>query len=139
MHTPNGLTHRLLHAVSIRPAVPGLVVVVGLLVVAASGSTLTAAGWFWPTCAGLIVSAVLIDTGRRDAWLRVRSYQHTQRMAVANGLLNNHPAAVRAEDEIAGSIRELGGLVEQFGRRLDDLLAEVHSENQSAARKQHRR
>jgi hypothetical protein len=139
MHTPNGLTHRLLHAVSIRPAVPGLVVVVGLLLIAVCGWTITAATWFWPVCAGLIVSAVLINTGRRDAWRRIRSYQHNQRMIVANGLLNHHPVAVRTEDEITGSIRELGGLVERFGQRLDDLLTEVHTEKQSAAPKQHRR
>jgi hypothetical protein len=154
MHTPNGLpqrgwtqagstqrgsTHRLLHAVAIRPAVPGLVVVACLLVLAASGWTVSSAPWVWPTCAGLIVAAVLINLGGHDAWRRVRSYQHTQRMIVANGLLSTHPAAVRSEDEITGSIRELGGLVERFGQRLDDLLAEVHAENQAAAAKQHRR
>jgi hypothetical protein len=139
MHTPNGLTHRLLHAVSIRPAAPGLAITVGLLIAAVAGWTVTDATWFWPVCAGLVVLAVLLNTGRREGRLLLRSYQHTQRMNVANGLLNHHPAAVRNEDEVTGSIRELGGLVERFGQRLDDLLAEVHAEKQSASAKQHRR
>jgi hypothetical protein len=137
MHTRNGLMDRLLDAVAIRPAAPGLVLVAALLTMAALGWSGTSAVWFWPACATLVVLVVGLNTAREDFWRRVAGHEHKQRMSTANALLNEHPTA-GPDDEISGSIRELGGLVERVGRRLDDLLAEVHAENRSSVPKARR-
>ena len=137
MHTRNGLMDRALDAVAIRPAAPGLMLVVALLVIAAAGWPMTSAAWFWPTCATAVVLLVVGNTVRDDFWRRVARHEHKQRMATANALLNEHPTT-GPEDEISGSIRELGGLVERVGHRLDDLLAEVHAENRTAGQKARR-
>ena len=137
MHTRNGLMDRLLDAVAIRPAAPGLILVAALLVMAAFGWTGTSATWFWPACATLVVLLVVLNTAREDFWRRVARHEHKQRMATANAVLNDHPTA-GPDDEISGSIRELGGLVERVGRRLDDLLVEVQAETRSAGPKARR-
>ena len=135
MDTGNGLTQRLLTAVAIRPAAPGLVVVAGLLGVAASGWRVTSVTWFWPAGTAMVLLAVGMNTVRQDVWRRVQSHGHKQRMDTANALLNDH---TEPEEKISGSIRELGGLVERFGHKLDDLLAEVHAEKSSADQRSHR-
>jgi ABC-type nickel/cobalt efflux system permease component RcnA len=137
MDTGNGLTERLLGAVATRPAAPGLAVVAVLLIAAGSGWSVLSVDWFWPACAALIVLAVVMNAVRQDLWRRVQTHEHQQRMGTANDLLNEHSAAVEP-DRITGSIRELGGLVEKFGHKLDDLLAEVHAENAAAQQGQHR-
>lgn len=142
MNTRNVLerlpTERLLGAVANRPAGPGLMLVVGLLAVAISGWTVTSAAWFWPTCAVVVVLAVAVNAVCQDVRRRVQTRHHKQRMDTANALLNDHLAFVEPEKKITGSIRELGGLVERFGQKLDELLTEVHSEKSSADQRPHR-
>ena len=123
-------TERLIAAAAVRPAAPGLVVVVGLVGVAVSGWRVTSAAWFWPTCAALMLLVVVLNTIRQDVLRRVQSHQHKQRMDTANALLNDE-SATGSVRELA-SLRELGSLVERFGHKLDDLLAEVHAEKSSA-------
>jgi len=135
MHTRNGLPDRLLDAVAIRPAAPGLLAVVVLLILAASGATLVPAAWVWPAGAAGLVITVLLNTVRQDLARRVAGLRHQQRMSTANALLNDtrlsENRTTGPDDELFGSLRELGGLVERVGRRLDDLLAEVHAENRA--------
>jgi len=138
MDTRTGLTKRLLAALAIRPAAPGLILVVGLAVLAVSGRPVTSVVWFWPVCTGLLVLAVVMNAAHQDIWRRLQGREHKQRMDTANALLNEHPPIVEPEPEITGSIRELGGLVKRFGHKLDDLLAEVHTEKSSAEHRPHR-
>ena len=132
MHTRNGLSARLLGALAIRPAGPGLVLVAGLLAVAISGWPAPSVPWFWPAAATFVVLAVVLNTAQQELRRRAQARRHRQRMDTANALLNDRPAVVEAEPEIAASIRELGGRVESFGHKLDDLLAEVHAETAGA-------
>ncbi len=132
MDTRNGLSARLLSGLAIRPAGPGLVLVVALLAVAVSGQSMTSVTWFWPACAALVVLAVVINAIRQDIRRHLQARQHRQRMDTANTLLNDRPSLADSEAEISGSLRELGGLVEVFGHKLDDLLAEVHAEKSAA-------
>jgi ABC-type nickel/cobalt efflux system permease component RcnA len=123
-------TERLIAAVAVRPAAPGLMVVVGLLGVAISGWRVTSAAWFWPACAALMLLAVVLNTIRQDVWRRVQSHEHKHRMDTANALLNDENSAGSTRE--LATLRELGSLVERFGHKLDDLLAEVHAEKSSA-------
>ena len=132
MDTRNGMTERLLAAAATRPAVPGLVLVAGILLAAGSGWTVTSVTWFWPSVTAVVLLAVVLNTGRQDVLRRIQAHQHQQRMDTANALLNDQVPTPEPEAEITGSIRELGGLVERFGHKLDDLLAEVHTEKSAA-------
>jgi hypothetical protein len=136
MDTRNGVTERLLSALAIRPAAPGLALVAVLTLAAVLNWPMTTVTWFWPTCAAVTVLTVLLNTGRQDVLRRVQGYRHQQRMDTANALLNDQVPATDPEEEITGSIRELGGVVERFGHKLDDLLAEVHTEKSSADQRQ---
>src|SRR4051794_24934808 len=131
MDTRNRLTQRLPAAVAARPSAPGLLLVAGLLAAAIGGWTVTSGAWFWPACAVLRVLAIGTNAIRQDVLRRVHRREHCQRMDTANALLNDR-APVEPEPELTGSIRELGGLVERFGHKLDDLLAEVHTEKSAA-------
>ena len=126
------LAQRLLSAVAIRPAAPGLLLVVALLAVAISGWTVTSVAWFWPAVAVVVVVPVLLNTARQDVWRRLQRHEHKQRMNTANALLNDHPPTTEPSADLTGSIRELGALVQRFGLTLDDLLAEVHAEKTAA-------
>jgi hypothetical protein len=128
MDTRNGVSARLLGAVAIRPAGPGLVLVAGLLAIAITGWPATSVPWLWPVCTVLVVMAVVINTARQDVSRRAQTRRHQQRLATANALLNDRPPPIEPDDEIIGSIRELGGQVERFGHKLDDLLSEAHAE-----------
>ena len=128
-------TERLIAAVAVRPAAPGLLVVVGLLGVAISGWRVTSAAWFWPSCAALMLLAVVLNTIRQDVWRRVQRHEHKQRMDTANALLNDENSAGSTRE--LATLRELGSLVERFGHKLDDLLAEVHAEKSSAEQRSH--
>jgi hypothetical protein len=75
----------------------------------------------------LVLLTIGMNTVRQDVLRRVQSHAHKQRMDTANALLNDQPTP-EPEPDLSGSIRELGGLVERFGHKLDDLLAEVHTE-----------
>ena len=137
MDTRNGLTDRLPAAMAARPAAPGLVLVIGLLAAAIGGWTVLSATWFWPAATVLVVLAVGSNTVRQAVQRRRQTREHKQQMDTANALLNDHPPAEQ-EPELSGSIRELGGLVERFGHKLDDLLAEVHTEKSAAEPRPHR-
>jgi hypothetical protein len=132
------LAQRLLGAVAIRPAAPGLLLVVALVAIAISGWTVTSVTWFWPAVAVVVVVPVLLNAARQDVWRRVQSHEHKQRMNTANALLNDHPPATGPATDLTGSIRELGALVERFGLTLDDLLAEVHAEKSAAEQRPRR-
>ncbi|HST85602.1 MAG TPA: hypothetical protein VLL08_27940 [Kineosporiaceae bacterium] len=138
MDTRNGLGVRLLSALAMRPAGPGLVLVAGVLAVAASGEPLTTVPWFWPAGTAIVVLAVAMNAARQDIRRRVQARRHRQRMDTANALLNDRPSLIESETEITGSIRELGWLVEGFGHKLDDLLTEVHDEKSTADQRLHR-
>jgi hypothetical protein len=126
------LAQRLLGAVAIRPAAPGLLLVVALVAIAISGWTVTSVAWFWPAVAVVVVLPLLLNAARQDVWRRMQSHEHKQRMNTANALLNEHPPAAEPAGDLTGSIRELGARVERFGLTLDELLAEVHAEKTAA-------
>ena len=132
MDTRNGLTEQFLAAVAARPAAPALALVGGLLAAAIGGWTPASAAWVWPACTVLMVLAIGLNAVRQDVLRRVTGREHKQQMDTANALLNDHPPATEPEPELSGSIRELGSLVERFGHKLDDLLAEVHAEKSAA-------
>jgi|tagenome__1003787_1003787.scaffolds.fasta_scaffold20849846_2 hypothetical protein len=137
MDTRNRLIERLRAAAAARPAAPGLVLVAALLAAALGGWTVTSVTWFWPAWAALLVLAIGMNTVRQDVRRRALNREHQQRMDTANALLNEQPP-VHPQPELTGSIRELGGLVERFGHKLDDLLAEVHTEKSAAEPRSHR-
>ena len=138
MDTRNGLSARLLGALAMRPAGPGLVLVAGLLAIAVSGQPVTTVPWFWPAGTAIVVLAVVMNAARQDVRRRGQARRHRQRMDTANALLNDRPSLPDSEPEIVGSIRELGWLVEGFGHKLDDLLTEVHVEKSAADHRSHR-
>jgi hypothetical protein len=138
MDTRNGLSLRLLGALAMRPAGPGLILVAGVLALAVSGEPLTTAPWFWPATTTIVVLMVVMNTAWQDIRRRVHARRHQRRMYTANTLLNDRPSLLDSEIEITGSIRELGWLVEGFGHKLDDLLTEVHDEKSAADQRSHR-
>jgi membrane protein implicated in regulation of membrane protease activity len=82
-----------LRLLATRPAVPGLALVAALLVAAMAGWTLTSAAWFWPSCAGLALSTMVIGTLRQDLWRHLQTRRHRQRIDTAHHLLSQRPAA----------------------------------------------
>ena len=63
MDTRNGLSVRLLGALAMRPAGPGLVLVAGVLALAVAGEPLTTVPWFWPASTTIVVPGCSMIAG----------------------------------------------------------------------------
>jgi hypothetical protein len=143
MDTANKLFQRFPHVLAERPAIPGLAVVTGLVFAAASGVTFNLTPSVWPLVALLLTIVVVINSGGQDLRREIQLRRHLRRMATAHAILADRGEMIadRGEAEAAenaGSLRRLEGLVDEFGRKLDDLLREVHAETVAAGQKQRR-
>jgi hypothetical protein len=136
MDTANQLSQRFQHVLTERPAVPGLVVVVGLVFAAADGVTFGLAPGVWPFLGLILAAGITVNTGGQDLRREIQLRRHLRRMGTAHGMLADRAEAETAQN--AGSLHRLEGLVDEFGRKLDDLLREVHAETVGAGAKQRR-
>jgi hypothetical protein len=135
MDTANDLQH-FPHVLAQRPAVPGLVVVAGLLIAAAGGLTMNQPPEVWLFLAAVLAVGVAIGTGWQDLRREITLRRHQRRMNIAHGMLADRSEAEAAQS--SGALQRLEGLVDEFGRKLDDLLREVHAETAGAGQKQRR-